>query len=246
MLEGFVLYSMIKIMNKPALHRWDLPPAEAERLQSELATRLRLTWEGRAVTSVGGVDVSVRGALARCAIVVLRYPNLAPLVSAVAEVPLAFPYIPGLLSFREGPAVLAAWEKLSLLPDLLLFDGQGIAHPRHLGIAAQMGLWLERPTIGVAKSRLYGRHEMPGPQRGDCAPLFDEHDPTQVIGMVVRTRPGVKPVYVSPGHLIDLPHAVEFVLACCAGYRLPEPTRLAHHVAGGGSLSVGEWQPRLF
>lgn len=217
-----------------ALHSWHLRPDEAERLQADLASRLILHWEDRPVTCVGGVDVSVKGEIARCAVVVLRYPDLTVLTTATAVTSVTFPYIPGLLAFREGPAVLMAWEQLEYRPDLLLFDGQGIAHPRRLGIAAHMGLWLDCPTIGVAKSRLYGRHEEPGPNRGDRAWLYDEQHPGQVIGAVVRTRPGVRPVYVSPGHRMDVPHAVAFVLACCRGFRLPEPTRWAHRLAGGG------------
>jgi deoxyribonuclease V len=167
---------------------------------------------------------------------VLRYPELTPLEGVTADAPLVFPYIPGLLSFREGPAVLAAWETLKHKPDILMFDGQGIAHPRGLGIAAQMGLWLERPTIGVAKSRLYGRHEEVGPNRGDRAELIDRTG--NVIGAVLRTREKTNPLYISPGHLMDVRHAVDFVLACNAGYRLPEPTRWAHKVAGGEKLPV--------
>jgi deoxyribonuclease V len=216
----------------PVLHPWHLAPDEAGRLQGELASRLLLRWDGRHVTCVGGVDVGVKGEIARCAIVVLRYPDLTVLTTATAAIPVRFPYIPGLLAFREGPAVLLAWERLDHRPDLLLFDGQGIAHPRRLGIAAHMGLWLDCPTIGVAKSRLYGRHQEPGPHPGDRAWLYDERDPEQVIGAVLRTRAGVRPVYVSPGHRMDVPHAVAFVLACCRGFRLPEPTRLAHHLAG--------------
>ncbi len=220
----------------PALHAWALSVSEAKRLQGELAARLVLDWDDRPVTFVGGVDVAVKGEIARSAIVVLRYPELTPVTAAVAETPVAFPYIPGLLGFREGPAILAAWERLDHRADVLLFDGQGIAHPRRLGIAAQMGLWFDCPTIGVAKSRLYGRHQEPGPQRGDWVWLYDEQDPAQVIGAVVRTRSGVKPVYVSPGHRMDIAHAVALVLACCRGFRLPEPTRLAHHLAGVGTL----------
>jgi deoxyribonuclease V len=195
-----------------------------------------LQWDGRPVTAIGGVDVSIKTESARAAIVVLRYPELTPLEGVTADAPLVFPYIPGLLSFREGPAVLAAWEKLKHKPDILMFDGQGIAHPRGLGIAAQMGLWLERPTIGVAKSRLYGRHEEVGPNRGDRAELIDRTG--NVIGAVLRTREKTNPLYISPGHLMDVRHAVDFVLACNAGYRLPEPTRWAHKVAGGEKLPV--------
>jgi deoxyribonuclease V len=138
------------------LHSWDLTPQEAMRVQNEFRERLVLRWDGRPVTTVGGVDVSIKTESARAALVVLRFPELTPLEGVVADAPLVFPYIPGLLAFREGPAVLAAWHKLQNKPDLLMFDGQGIAHPRGAGIASHMGLWLERPTIGVAKSRLYG------------------------------------------------------------------------------------------
>lgn len=218
------------------LHAWDLAPEDAVRVQTQLRERLVLAWDGREITTVGGVDIGLTGEFARAAIVVLRYPDLTPLTSATAEVPLVFPYRPGLLAFREGPAILAAWERLAVPPDLVMFDGQGIAHPRGLGIAAQLGLWLERPTIGVAKSRLYGRHAEPGPRRGAQTPLYDERDPATIIGTVLRTRERGNPLYISPGHLIDVPHAVAFVLACCTGYRLPEPTRWAHKVAGGAAL----------
>lgn len=218
------------------LHAWHLTPDEAERLQADLASRLILHWDDCPVTCVGGVDVSIKGQIARCAVVVLRYPDLTVLTTATAVTSVTFPYIPGLLAFREGPAVLMAWEQLEHRPDLLLFDGQGIAHPRRLGIAAHMGLWLDCPTIGVAKSRLYGRHQEPGPNRGDRVWLYDERDPGQVIGAVVRTRAGVRPVYVSPGHRMDISNAVAFVLACCRGFRLPEPTRWAHRLAGGAGV----------
>lgn len=237
-------------MSQPVLHSWTLDPAEAVRVQAELRARLVLRWDGRPVSTVGGVDIDLEGgqgdaARARAAIVVLRYPDLAPLEAVTADVPLLFPYIPGLLAFREGPAVLAAWEKLTIRPDLLMFDGQGIAHPRGIGIASQMGLWLERPTIGVAKSRLYGRHVEPGLRRGQWAELRDERDVGRVIGAVLRTRDGVNPLYASPGHLVDLPKAIEFVLNCCTRYRLPETTRWAHRVAAGAKLPVEAEQQRL-
>lgn len=227
------------------LHPWDLSPDEAAQIQKELRARLVLTWDERHVATIGGVDISITAESARAAIVVIRFPDLKPLEAVTADAPLVFPYIPGLLAFREGPAVLAAWEKLHSKADLLMFDGQGIAHPRGIGIASQMGLWLERPTIGVAKSRLYGRHEEVGPKRGDHADLRDQN--RNVIGTVLRLREKTNPLYVSPGHLIDVKHATEFVLACSAGYRLPEPTRWAHKVAGGEKLPEdGSEQPRLF
>jgi deoxyribonuclease V len=218
------------------LHRWDLPPEEARLVQAGLKERLRLEWDGRPVRTVAGVDVSIGQDRARAAIVSLSYPDLAPLDASVADAPLVFPYIPGLLAFREGPAVLAAWEALRHKADLLMFDGQGIAHPRGIGIASQMGLWLDRPTIGVAKSRLYGRHDEPGPERGDWTPLLEPRAPGRVIGAVLRTRPRSNPLFISPGHLMDTPAALQFVMACLSGYRLPETTRWAHRVAGGEAI----------
>jgi deoxyribonuclease V len=232
------------------LHNWNLTPAEAAQVQKDLRDRLVLSWDDRPVSTVAGVDISIKTETARAALVVLRYPELTPIEAVIADAPLIFPYIPGLLAFREGPSVLAAWAKLQSKPDLLMFDGQGIAHPRGIGIASQMGLWLERPTIerptiGVAKSRLYGLHAEVGPERGDRVDLLDKN--TNVIGAVLRTRPKTNPLYVSPGHLIDVQHAVEFVMACCTTFRLPEPTRWAHKVAGGENLPVDDSdQPRLF
>jgi deoxyribonuclease V len=222
-------------MSEMPLHTWDLAPGQAMALQGELRERLVLAWDGRAIATVGGVDVHVKEGRSRAAIVVLSYPELDVLDAATAEGPVAFPYVPGLLAFREGPVVLMAWERLEHKPDLLLFDGQGIAHPRGIGLAAHVGLWLGRPSIGVAKTRLYGHHGEPGPMRGEGADLRDQRDPSRVIGCVLRTRTNVKPVYVSPGQLIDVPHADEFVLGCCTRYRLPEPIRWAHRVAGGAS-----------
>jgi deoxyribonuclease V len=234
-------------MSSSPLHPWTLDPDEAARLQSSLRERLILAWDGRAVETVGGVDIALAGDQARAAIVVLRYPELTALAAVTADVPLVFPYVPGLLAFREGPAVLAAWEKLPVKPDLLMFDGQGIAHPRGFGIASHMGLWLDTPSIGVAKSRLYGRHEEVGPRPGDRADLRDGRSQNRVIGTVLRTREKANPLYISPGHRIDVEHAAVFVLACGRGYRLPEPTRWAHKVGGGADLpTAGPNQGSLF
>jgi deoxyribonuclease V len=227
------------------LHNWNLTPQEAVRVQAEMRERLVLIWDNRPVATIGGVDVSIKTGFARAAIVVLRYPELTPFEAVLADAPLVFPYIRGLLAFREGPVVLAAWNKLQNKPDLLMFDGQGIAHPRGVGIASQMGLWLECPTIGVAKSRLYGRHTEVGTGRGDRANLLDNSG--NLIGAVLRTREKTNPLYISPGHLMDVRHAVEFVLTCCTRYRLPESTRWAHRVAGGESLPAEDNdQPKLF
>jgi deoxyribonuclease V len=237
-------WCIIELMVKK-FHNWNLTPQEAMRIQTEMREHLILRWDGRPVETVAGIDVSIREESTRCAIVVLRYPELTPLEAALAVTPLVFPYIPGLLAFREGPAVLAAWSQLQDKPDLLMFDGQGIAHPRGIGIASLMGLWLERPTIGVAKSRLYGLHSEVGPKRGDRADLLDKN--TNVIGTVLRSREKTNVLYISPGHLMDVEHATQFVLNCLTTYRLPEPTRWAHKVAGGERLP-GEStdQPQLF
>jgi deoxyribonuclease V len=211
---------------------WDLTPAEARARQGILRGQLALSWDDRPIHFVGGADVSVRGRLARAAITVLSYPGLQRIAASTATRPLTFPYIPGLLSWREAPAVLAAWDDLDAKPDVLLIDGQGIAHPRGFGLAAHLGLILNIPSIGVAKSHLYGLHAEPGREAGEWAPLLDETDPDRVIGAVVRTRTRVRPVYVSPGHRIDVLHAIQVVLRCAPRYRLPEPIRWAHQVAG--------------
>jgi len=184
---------------------------------------------------IAGVDVSVsrsRGT-ASAAVVVLEYPGFRLVETRVIHGQVDFPYVPGLLSFREAPLVLRACQVLETTPDLILVDGQGIAHPRRIGLASHLGLFLDTPTIGCAKSRLCGSHEIPGVQPGDYTELVDKHE---VIGVTLRTKVGTKPVYVSVGHKIDLPAAIQWVLECCKGYRLPEPLRLAHQAAGGNLI----------
>lgn len=206
---------------------------EAVRLQLEYAHRVSRVNEVAAnPIFIAGVDISVNRLENRAtgAIVVLNYPELRPVEVKTATGKIEFPYIPGLLSFREIPLLLEACEKLVITPDLFLVDGQGIAHPRRMGIASHLGLFLDRPTIGCAKSRLYGKHKTPGLEAGSYTELLDNDE---VIGAVVRTKTGTSPVYVSIGHKVDLPTAVQWVLACCRKYRLPEPTRLAHLAAGG-------------
>ena len=171
--------------------------------------------------------------MTRAAIAVLSFPELQVLEIARAEVPTTFPYVPGLLSFRETPAVLAAYERLQLKPDLLIVDGQGYAHRRRFGIACHLGVLLDIPAIGSAKSLLVGRHGQLGEERGATAELIDRRE---VVGMALRTRRGITPVYVSIGHRIDLPSAVRFVLDCCTRYRLPEPQRQAHIAASGPQI----------
>jgi len=182
--------------------------------------------------TVAGVDVGIKGELARAAVVVMALPELSILERVVIERPVTFPYVPGLLSFREAPAILEALARLESVPDVLLFDGQGYAHPRRMGIATHVGILLDHPTIGCAKSRLCGSYEEPAPARGSYTWLRDRGE---TVGAVLRTRSGVQPVFVSVGHRMRLDIAIDLVLRCTRGYRLPEPTRWAHHLASGGS-----------
>lgn len=213
-------------------HRWDLTPEEAVTLQRELAARVQTTdgFDPAALTNVAGIDVSLAGA-GQAAVIVLSWPNLEVLDQAVASAPLTFPYVPGLLSFRESPLVLAALEKLTVRPNLLLVDGQGYAHPRRFGIACHLGVLLDLPAIGVAKSVLCGRYdaEALGDAPGDGAPLVHRNE---IIGRAVRTKARTNPLIVSVGHKIALDTAANLVLSAVRGYRLPEPTRQAHHLSG--------------
>ena len=224
-------------------HPWNVSPAEAMEIQRQLRGKVSKERSFGEVHTVAGVDVGFKGEVARAAVVVLSYPELQPLDYSVAELPVEFPYIPGLLSFREGPSVLAALEKLATEPDLFIFDAQGLAHPRRMGLASHIGVIIDRPSIGCAKSRLCGTHHQPGPERGSYVHLYDDGE---IIGAVVRTRTGVKPLYVSIGHRIDLESAIEYVLGCCRNHRLPETTRYAHRVAGGERLQIKASQPSLF
>jgi deoxyribonuclease V len=210
-----------------ALHSWDLDYSAARALQTELAGRVDLSRPLGSVTTVGGADVSfdLRGQWLFAAVVIVRAgtSEVVERSSVVTEV--RFPYIPGLFSFREAPPVIEAYRALKTAPDVLLVDGQGIAHPRRIGLASHLGLWLGIPTVGCAKSRLIGEHAEPGPKRCEWTPLIDSGE---AVGAVLRTRDGVKPVYVSPGHLCDLESAIQVVLRSALKYRLPVPTQLAH------------------
>ncbi len=184
------------------------------------------------VQYVAGVDVGFEagGKITRAAVAVLRYPDLNLSGRCIARLPTSFPYVPGLLSFREIPAVLAALEKLDRWPDLLLCDGQGYAHPRRLGIACHLGLLTGLPAVGVAKTRLIGRHAAVPNRRGGWTPLMEGEER---IGAVLRTRAGVKPLFISLGHRISLETAIHYVMTCTTRYRLPETTRWAHRLASG-------------
>jgi deoxyribonuclease V len=212
--------------------RWPTTVAQARRVQERLRHRVVKRRQWRKLEYVAGVDVGFEddGRTARAAVVVLEYPSLALRAQAIARRKVRFPYVPGYLSFREIPVVLAALKKLPLRPDVLLCDGQGYAHPRRIGFASHLGILAGLPSIGVAKSRLCGEHDDPPLARGAWAPL---RDAGETIGAVLRTRTGVKPLYVSIGHRVDLRTAIKIVLACAPRYRLPETTRAAHRLASG-------------
>lgn len=209
-------------------HPWNVTPKDAIEIQKQLASQVIKKSEAKGVETVAGIDTGYSKAFARTAVVVLDYPSLKMREYAIAEQPVTFPYVPGLLTFREGPAVMAAIEKLSSMPDLLIFDGQGIAHPRRFGIASHIGLLVGIPSIGCAKTRLVGQYREPGSERGKYTLLKDKGE---TIGAVVRTRSNVKPVFVSIGHRIGLQDSINYVLRCCKRYRLPETTRQADKLA---------------
>ncbi|OGN99399.1 MAG: hypothetical protein A2Y89_00560 [Chloroflexi bacterium RBG_13_51_18] len=219
----------MEILNR---HRWQVTTAQAKEIQLKLAPEVSRVCNITTPRFVAGVDISVNRwtKTGTGAVVVLSYPTLEIVEIKTVTDRIGFPYVPGLLSFREAPLLLTAFKNITLVPDLVLVDGQGIAHPQRMGIASHLGLWLGIQTIGCAKSRLCGEHDSPGNEAGSYAQLQDNGE---VIGAVLRTKSGVKPLYVSIGHMIDLPLAVHYIMACCRGYRLPEPTRLAHLAAGG-------------
>lgn len=216
------------------LHSWDVSPSEARSLQEQLRPRLQLT-DGvrlRDIRRVAGVDNSYiksgSETVASAVVVVLSFPGLEMLETAFASRNVTFPYVPGLLTFREAPAVLAAFGKIAVEPDVVLFDSQGYAHFRRFGLASHLGVVLDRPTIGCAKTRLIGRYAEPLPEFGASTPLLDKEEQ---VGAAVRTRPGHAPLFVSPGNKISVPTAVEIVLACCRNnHFMPEPTHLAHQL----------------
>lgn len=209
------------------IHPWNLSASEAIALQRALAAQVRCADDLGPVRTVAGVDVSMQRYATEgfAAIVVLAVPAMTVVEVAGARLPLTMPYIPGLLSFREVPLVLAAYERLATKPDLLVVDGHGRAHPRRIGIASHLGLVLDRPTIGCAKSILVGTHEPLDAPKGSRQPLIHRGER---VGYAVRTKDGVNPVFVSCGHRVSDETAVDWVLACARGYRLPEPTRQAH------------------
>lgn len=211
-------------------HSWDVSTAEARDIQQRLCPLVKATGQLDDIGTVAGVDVGfdMENRLTRAAVVVLDFPTLESREQAVVKVPTRFPYVPGLLSFREAPAVLTALAKLERLPDVLLCDGQGLAHPRRFGIACHLGVLTDLPSIGVAKKRLVGTHDEPPDTRGAWVPLVHREE---TVGAVLRSRAGVKPIFVSCGHRVGLEAAVELVMACTTRYRLPETTRRADRLA---------------
>lgn len=248
-------YTMIRMKDKPIgvvrKHRWDIAPAEARKIQEELRTH----WIGEdafsKIRTVAGLDASFiltgSQALKKTAnrwnrlreanqaigcVVMYRFPKMEEVERVYAILPLEFPYVPGLLSFREIPVLLTALRKLREMPDLLFCDAHGYAHPRRLGLASHLGVVLDRPTIGCAKSLLIGTHEALKQTAGSWTPLIDKKNGGERVGAVVRTRTGVKPIYVSQGHRLSLETSIRLALAVTDGFRIPRPTRDADHYAG--------------
>ena len=214
-------------MKTTDLHSWTVTFQEAIRIQDQLREKLVFRPPHKPIRTLAAADVSYdpAGEIHFGAFLLFRFPDLSLLEKTWAVEKISFPYIPGLLTFREAPVLLKAFSQLSQEPDLLLLDGQGIAHPRSMGIASHLGVLLNLPAIGCAKSRLCGAYEEPGLQKGSTAPLKENG---KTVGMAVRTRTGIKPVFVSPGHRMDFETSVKVVLALCRTYRIPEPLRQAH------------------
>jgi deoxyribonuclease V len=216
-------------MKYQTLHAWDLNPSEAIACQEELVQQLITQHiDLDAVQYVAGVDVSVKDGLSQAAVIIMHKETLEVIEIARAQMPTQYPYIPGLLTFREAPVVLQAFEQIQQVPDVVVFDGMGRIHPRKMGIAAHLGLWLDVPTMGVGKTHFIGEYDMPAPEKGAHTPLMYHGEQ---LGIVLRTRNRVKPVYVSAGHRADHNSAVKLIMQMTPKFRLPEPIRQAHHAA---------------
>jgi deoxyribonuclease V len=219
-------------MQYHTLHAWNVSAAEARSIQQGLRRQIKIGRYVQAIRYIAGADVSVArfAPTVYAGVVVLDYVTLEVVERRGVVSSTDFPYIPGLLSFREAPALLQAFAQLQITPDVLVFDGQGIAHPRRLGLASHMGLLLDAPSIGCAKSRLTGSYQEPPPEQGAHTPLYDPRGTP--LGAVLRTKAYTRPVFVSVGHKMELPQALDILLHCCRGYRIPEPTRLADQYVG--------------
>lgn len=207
------------------LHSWNISPKEAVKCQKELIPKIKLSPDCHHIRTIAGADASYQNGFIIGGITLLGYPELTLLDREYRLKKVKFPYVSGLLTFREGPVFIDLFRKINWTPDIILFDGQGIAHPRCMGIATHMGLWLDRPTIGCAKSRLIGSYASPGLRKGDYSLLFHKG---MIIGAVLRTRDHVKPLFISPGNHINLEKAIQVTLSCISKYRIPEPVRQAH------------------
>lgn len=225
-----------------SLHDWAVSATDAVAIQQQLRSQLRHLPLNHPAETIAGCDISFNKfeETVYAGIVVLRLDTLETIEEVAVISSATFPYIPGLLTFREGPALLDAWQKLSVEPDVVMFDGHGTAHPRRMGIAAHMGLWLNRPTFGCGKSVLVGAFEEPAAERGNWSPMRHRGE---VIGAALRTKKKVNPVFVSPGHLIDLKTALDLTLRTDGGYRIPEPTRRAHSLVN--ALRRGQREPTI-
>lgn len=213
------------------LHDWDLEPKEAIALQKQFAEQVidDTPLDLKAIKTVAGVDVSVKNGVSQAAVIVCSYPDLELIETVRAQQPTSYPYIPGLLTFREGPVLEEAFQKLQHEPDVFVFDGMGRIHPRKMGIASHLGLWLDKPTIGCGKTHFIGEYDEPDTEKGSYSDLIYKGEK---LGVVLRTRTNVKPVYISVGHRAELQSAIKLILSVTPKYRLPRPIRLAHNAAG--------------
>ncbi len=213
-------------------HTWNVTPKEAIAIQKKLQSEVKIQKFNKEIKYIAGADISLNrfSKIIFAGIIVFKYPELIPVEHALLETETNFPYIPGLLSFREVPALLEVWKKIKQKPDVLIMDGQGIAHPRKLGIATHLGILLDVPTIGSAKSLLYGIYTEPDRKAGSMSYIYDKYNQTEAIGAALRTKDNVKPVIISPGHKIDLEQSLEIIRKCVKVHRIPEATRLAHEL----------------
>ena len=207
------------------LHPWHNSPSAAKKIQAKLRKKVETDRPIGKINLIAAADASFRNNYAYAAVAVFTYPDLELKEVQTGKAKLRFPYIPGLLTFREGPVLMKAFKKIKSEPDVIIFDGQGIAHPQRMGIATHMGILLDRPTIGCAKSKLVGNYHEPGKEKGRFSNLYLDGE---IVGAALRTRTGAKPVFVSSGYKIDLPSAIKIIRACSKAYRIPEPIRFVH------------------
>lgn len=226
---------LCSILNRQYEHSWDLSPSEAIALQKKLSAHIIIAGRPSKLTLIAGVDIAFDKSanLGFCGILIFRYPSLEIIEERFGCDHLTFPYVPGLLSFREAPLILKLFETIRNTPNCVIFDGQGIAHPRRFGVASHAGLLLGLPSIGCAKSRLFGSYNEPAMNEGSRSYIVDNED--EPIGIVLRAKENTRPVFVSPGHLVGIEEAADIVYSCADGYRIPAPTRLAH-------IRVGEYK----